>query len=173
MFAYETNRVEKPKMSPSDTLPPPSMPEDSNIVRIANNLGTFEYDRRLSLHFPSGMVGFPDSSEFGLANLPDSIAQFKLLQSINEQNLSFIVLPCDPASAPIDAEDLDDTAKALNIARENLVLLYVITIRTATPTGGIIMTINQRAPVFVDISRRAARQIVLSNNKYPVQQILG
>lgn len=143
---------------------------DPNIVRIANKLGTFEFDRKLSLNFPTGVIGFPDIHEFGLASLPaDSMAEFRLLQCITEPRISFIVLPMDPAAAPIDPLDIQEACQTLGITPENLVMFFIITIRSAGPGAGITMSINHRAPVMVDSATRMGRQYVLSSNKYSVQ----
>jgi len=163
------------KMTPSDTPSvemAPAASENPNVVRITNKLGTFEYDRQLSIKFPNGVVGFPDFHEFGLANLPGSMADFKLLQCITEPSLSFFVLPVDPKTAPIDAEDIAALCDAFKINPDHLAMLFIVTIRSAGPGGGITMSINHRAPIVIDASNRNARQVVFSNNKYSVQHII-
>ncbi|TAH37556.1 MAG: flagellar assembly protein FliW [Alphaproteobacteria bacterium] len=163
------------QMAPNDPAPPAiteSSSDNPNLVRITNNLGTFEYDRSLAINFPVGIVGFPDVHEFGLANLPN-MPQFNLLQCLAEPRLSFIVLPTDPDTAPIDAEDLKEAADSLGIQKPDLIVMFVITIRTLAPGQGITMSINHRAPILVDSVRRIARQFVLSNNKYSVQHVIG
>ncbi len=162
------------QMVPSS--PPPSeesVTQENNIVRITNKLGTFEYDRNLAINFPVGMVGFPDVHEFGLATLSDSMAKFNLLQCLTEPRLSFIVLPVALDAVPIEPEDLKEAYESLGIKPEDLLVMFVITVRVLAPGQGITMSINHRAPILVDASRRIARQFVLSNNKYSVQQEIG
>lgn len=143
------------------------------FVEIANKLGTFRFDRDLSIEFPHGMIGFPDAIDFGLADLPDAMQQFKLLQCLNIPSLSFVVLPMELSQTPVDAEDVKDAAEVLGIAPDDLAMLFVITIRSMGPGQGITMSVNHAAPIMVDTRRRLARQFVFSNNKYQVQHQLG
>jgi flagellar assembly factor FliW len=155
----------------AETAPPAAT--DDRFVEITNKIGTFRFDRDLSIHFPQGMVGFPDAQEFGMADMPESLQQFKLLQCINEPHLSFIVLPATPADVPIDAADLENAMSVLKIQPGDLALLFVITIRALGPGQGISMSINHAAPIMVDTARRTAKQFVFSNNKYQVQHQIG
>ncbi len=152
---------------------PPALSDSDRHIEIANKIGTFRFDRELSVKFPHGMIGFPDAIEFGVADLPESLQQFKLLQCLTEPGLSFIVLPMDLDKAPIDSEDLKNAAEVLGIALADLAVLFVITIRALGPGQGISMSVNNAAPVLVDTNRRIGRQFVFSNNKYQVQQQIG
>lgn len=160
-------------MAPSDQESAAPASADG-MVQIVNKLGTFQFDRKLSLNFPTGVVGFPDIHEFGLADLPSAnMEQFKLLQCITDPRVSFIVLPTAAEAAPIDPQDLIDACQTMNMNPADLVLLFIITIRSAGPGAGITMSINHRAPVLIDSVTRTGRQYVLSNNKYPVQHQIG
>ncbi len=180
MLAHKLNQPQLPTgtcpaMTPNESnpaVPAADAAKNENIVRVTNKLGTFEYDRSQAVHFPGGIVGFPDLRQFGIADLPtDQMSQFKLLQCLDEPSLCFIVLPADPAGCPIDQEDLQEACLASNISMENLALLFVITIRSMS--SAVSMSINHRAPILVDALNRTARQYVLSNNKYSVQHILS
>jgi flagellar assembly factor FliW len=149
-------------------------PAAPTMVRIQNKLGTFEFDRARSIHFPVGVVGFSDVHEFGLADIPfESMAQFKLLQCLDESTLSFIVLPADLSASPIEAEDLKEACTTLGIDLKDLVMLFIITVRSAGPGQGISLSINHRAPIMIDSNTRVARQYVMSSNKYSVQHLIA
>jgi hypothetical protein len=72
----------------------------------------------------------------------------------------------------VDAEDIAALCDAFKINPDHLAMLFIVTIRSAGPGGGITMSINHRAPIVIDASNRNARQVVFSNNKYSVQHII-
>ncbi|MGD9650167.1 MAG: flagellar assembly protein FliW [Dongiaceae bacterium] len=155
----------------SDPTSATSSPSGDTIT-IENNMGTFQFRPDQILFFPQGLVGFPDNQEFGLTNLPNpALSEFKLLQCLSEPRLSFIVLPNPIETSTFEANDIEEACTACGFKKSDTALLFIVTIRK---TGeGIAMTINQRAPVLVDMVQRLARQYVLSNNKYAVQHPLN
>jgi len=143
-----------------------------NTIKIENQLGSFEFDSNNLLTFDSGIVGFHDLRDFALASLPyDNMDNFKLLQSIEVPDLSFIVLPTSPDSAMLEEKDLAEISKSFNnLDPKNMALLFIVTIRQLP--AGIKMTMNQRAPVVLDTASKKGRQFILSNTKYSVQHEL-
>lgn len=145
--------------------------QKENIFVVENNFGKFEFDRAQSLHFPAGIVGFPDMNQFGMANLPgENLDQFKLLQSLDDARLSFIVLPLMGDAIPLDKEDIDTVVNTLKINPENMAMLFIVTVRRLGE--GITMTYNNRAPVVLDVVARTGQQYVIANHKYDIQQSL-
>lgn len=142
------------------------------FLRIENKLGVFEFDPKLAVNFPTGLVGFSSVHSFGISDIPsESMAQFRLLQCLDDTTLSFIVLPIEPNASPIDEADVNEACESLGIAKDDLAMLFIITIRS---TGqGITLSVNHRAPIMIDTQKRIGRQYVLPNNKYSVQHFIG
>jgi len=144
---------------------------DNNKIQIKNQLGEFEFSADQSLMFENGLVGFQDVKQFGLGNLPyDNMEQFKLLQSLEVPELSFIVLPMGAEGSALEDSDVEELMSTFGISKENLALLFIVTIRNMGES--IKMTMNLRAPIILDMSRRTGRQFILPNQKYSVQHEL-
>jgi flagellar assembly factor FliW len=67
----------------------------------------------------------------------------------------------------LEAQDVASLCNNFSIAEANLVLLHIVTVREMF--GKIQMTLNVKAPIIVDSSKRTAQQYVLPSNKYAVQ----
>ncbi|WP_119168017.1 flagellar assembly protein FliW [Algihabitans albus] len=146
-------------------------PDQGSVVPqtlVETRFGTFAFDANNSLLMPSGPLGFATHRHFGLANLPDpNLAAFKLLQSLDDIDVSFVVTPLELHPGLIEPLDIEAGAKAVGMASTNLETLLIVTARTS-PEGAS-LSINLRAPVLIDFDARTARQVVLGNPHYAVQ----
>lgn len=139
---------------------------------VETRFGVYAFDDGNSLEFASGLLGFGGRQRFGLANLPQpELAAFKLLQSLEQPDLSFIVTPLDPASNLVAAADLEAACRNAGIAVAEATFLLMVTLRQGP--NGLEMTANLRAPLVLDLQRRRGRQIVLQNPDYPIRHSLG
>jgi len=130
---------------------------------------TFE---AIPVNLPRGLIGFPDFSEFGLIEIPDPrLQQFKLLQAINDPDLSFLVLPIAIEGGPYDKADIATALSELGIAAENTAILSIVTVRN--DEDGFSATANLLAPIFLDTNSNNGHQHVFSHNKYNVRQSLS
>ena len=165
------------KQTPTST--PRSTPEallssmaDSDIITITNHLGTFEFSPAQVLQFDNGLVGFVNLERFAIANMPNADMQdFKLLQSLDVPELSFIVLPAGPEGGPLAPTDVDELSKNFKIAKENLAFLFIVTIRMVN--DAVKVTMNLRAPILLDTAKKTGRQFILPNQDYSVQHELA
>ena len=150
----------------AEHLPP--LPE--NVV-VETRFGDYTFTADHRVHMPKGPLGFQDYHDFGLANLPDpKLEQFKLLQSLDDQSLGFIVTALPESGGPIAEEDLEEIARAAGVSAANAVFLLIVTLRQNPDGEGIMMSVNLRAPIVFNPATRLARQCVTSNQSYPVQQ---
>jgi flagellar assembly factor FliW len=124
-------------------------PEETVIVET--RFGTYEFTPASTIVMPQGLVGFAEQQLFGLANLPDPVPEdFKLLQSLGEPPISFIVMPISPEAAPIEPADRDEAFATLGGNPEESVFLFICTIRPKQDGQGIDMWANLRAPIVFD-----------------------
>ncbi|MEX0758386.1 MAG: flagellar assembly protein FliW, partial [Tistlia sp.] len=119
-----------------------------------------------------GLLGFGGRQRFGLANLPQpELALFKLLQSLERPELSFIVTPMEPDAGLIAAGDLAGACRSAGVALAEATFLLMVTLREGAK--GLDMTANLRAPLVLDLKRRLGRQIVLQNADYQIRHSLA
>lgn len=124
--------------------------------------GIVNVDESKILHFPDGLIGFPDYREYIVLDL-DKGGFLKWLQSVDEASLGFVILDprvpfadYDPVFAPGDLGCLE----ASNI--DELVLLSVVTV----PEDVKQMTANLLAPLVVNPAKRLGKQVIISDPKY-------
>ncbi len=118
--------------------------------------------------FEKGLIGFSDYRDYGLMELPDErLSQFHLLQSIDDPDLSFLLLPLAMEDGPIAAEDLDKALENLGIAKEDAVVLAIVTVRKTNDQFS--ATANIRAPVVIDLKTRQGVQYVFANTNYAIR----
>lgn len=152
----------------------PVQEEVADIV-IENRFGIFSVPQQQVLSFSAGMLGFETYRNFALLIIPGTKVEgpFRLLQSIEEAELSFIVMTTDAKESFLYKEDVEDICARQGVLWDQLLLLHMVTLDKKND-GTVQMTVNARAPVVVDIASRMAQQIVLSNPNYllrlPVNQ---
>ena len=139
-----------------------------DTVSIDTRYGAMSFDRAAALGMIRAMPGFPGLTDFALGNLPDPrFGQFKLLQSLDEPEVSFLVTPVPVENPVIAIEDAEQMLKDLGVEKENAALLLIVTVRK--DTEGVALTVNARAPVVVDTEHRKAAQYVMRSETYSIQ----
>jgi len=137
-------------------------------VTIETRFGPLVFGPENSLYMPVGPLGFGNHHNFGLAELPNPrLAKFRLLQCLDDTELSFIVTPLRIEDRLVEREDLVDAALSVGISMDTAAFLLIITVRP--DAKGTRITANLRAPIVVDPHRAVARQVVMANSKYPIQ----
>jgi flagellar assembly factor FliW len=137
---------------------------------LLTRFGPLALDPERIIAFPQSLLGFGGRHRYMLAEIPGASVAFKLLQSIDDAELSFVVLPLDPNDGPIAGPDLAAACRALGIEDAALALLAIVTLRAEAPQ--VDCTINLRAPLLVDTARRLGYQHVLPDDAYPLRHPL-
>jgi flagellar assembly factor FliW len=143
--------------------PPPAAAPSS----IATRFGTLALDPARLITLPSGLLGFADCRRFALADLPDPQGPFKLLQSVDEPELAFLVLPIDPRTGPIARSDLELACEELRFDWQALAVLALVTVRPEAEA--VHFSINLKAPLLIDTGRQVGRQHVFAGEAYPLR----
>ena len=151
-------------ISPSPTAPP------APLASIETRFGALALDPARLIDFPSGLMGFSDPQRFALLDLPDAGVPFKLLQSVDDPELAFLVLPIDPADGTIASVDLSRAAATLGFDRAALAVVGIVTVRQNEE--GVHFTINLKAPLLIDAERRVGAQHVLVDDGYQLRHPL-
>ncbi len=150
---------------------PMALPSENVVVET--RFGTYEFTPTQTVVMPRGLIGFAGQQVFGLANLPAPVPEdFKLLQSLGEPPISFVVMPMSSDQAPIEAADLDEACAAAGFVRDQIHVMFLCTIRPKDDGKGIDIWANIRAPILFDLEAQRARQYVLPNSRYSMRQPL-
>lgn len=138
---------------------------------INSRFGEIMVDIERAVAFPNGLLGMPDKNHFVIANFNNQkMQQFNILQSLDDLNLSFIVLPLEINNNIIETADIHGAADDLLINYDDLLVLLVVSVHRSP--SKVRMSVNARAPLFIDVKRKFGTQYVLQDTSYKVQQML-
>ncbi len=138
---------------------------------VETRFGRVRVARDQPIIFRKGLLGMPEKTSYSLTEFPvKKFERFKLLQSLEDDNLSFITLPLNMDNDIIARVDLEEGCKDLGFTAEQIAVLLIVSVHRELT--GVRLSVNARAPLFLDASRRVADQCVLRNNIYEVRHIL-
>lgn len=135
---------------------------------IKTSRGEIRVDEKDIIHFPEGLIGFEEYTDFVVFDIK-GCEPFKSMLSVKEGGPDFVVLEplrifddYAPFVIPVSSErrDLGDPL--------DLVLLSIVTLDEKPEN----ITVNLRGPIFLNLKTRNARQVVLHDErcktKYPL-----
>ena len=139
---------------------------------IKSRFGEIMIDKSKTVVFSNGLLGMPDKLQFVLTQFPsEKMQQFTLLQSMDDKNLAFITLPLNIDNPILTYNDIHSTCRELQIAEADLALLLIVSVHRSPDQ--VRLSVNARAPLFIDANRRIGIQHVFQNDLYKVQHMLG
>lgn len=113
------------------------------------------------LHFPAGIVGFPEHRRGEIFHLADQLP-FQWLRLHGPDPLHFVVIEPSGLVADYAPELFDDDAQALGIASgEDAQVYNIVTVRDGPTTTA---TVNLVGPVIINRHTGVARQVVVVNH---------
>ena len=125
--------------------------------------GDVAIDETRTLHFPEGLLGFPEQKDYVLLE-HKSDSPFFWLQSVDRPDLAFILT--NPFLLDKDyLKNLSPNEEILFQCREgDSVSVFVL---VTIPPGKVEeMTVNLLGPVVVEAEARVGRQVVIPNSGY-------
>jgi flagellar assembly factor FliW len=131
-----------------------------------SRFGPLEVDESRLIHFPKGILGFPDQHDYALIQTAEN-SVFYWLQSVDRPNLAFVV--CDPRlfipdyAAPVKQDDLAQ----IGLADPSAAQVFVIVNKVNTMLTG-----NLQGPLVVNVETREAKQLVLSDRRFATRHPL-
>jgi flagellar assembly factor FliW len=136
------------------------------MIVETSRFGPLEVDQSRLIHFPKGILGFPDQHDYALIQTAED-SVFYWLQSVNRPNLAFVV--CDPRLflsdyvAPAKQDDLSQ----IGLSDPSAAQIFVIVNKVNNTLTG-----NLQGPLVVNVETRQAKQLVLSDRRYATRQPL-
>jgi flagellar assembly factor FliW len=139
-----------------------------NLLVKTTRFDTIDVSVEDILQFSHGLPGFPEEKEFAfLSNQSDG--PFAFLQSITEQNLTFMIV--EPFTFFNDYSfEIDPViSEELGISESNPPQIFTI---VRVPEKVEEMTVNLSAPIVINWRDQKAMQIVLEKTSYTVRHRL-
>lgn len=125
--------------------------------------GQIEIDQERIIHFPQGLLGFPDHKDYVVfEHKPDS--PFCWLQSLDSPELAFVLTNPFHFNEQY-LEDISSEDKK-SLPKENGANLVVFALVTIPPGKVQKMTVNLLGPLFIDAETRTGRQVILASTGY-------
>ncbi|WP_405100359.1 flagellar assembly protein FliW [Oceanobacillus sp. FSL H7-0719] len=125
-------------------------------------LGEIEVQAEKIIHFPKGLPGFQDETEFIILDLPDNTA-FQLLQSVKTSALAFVITSPYLFYQDYTLNLNDDLIELLEIKKQEDVAVYnIVTLKNPFSES----TINLRAPIIINTSSLLGKQYILNDSPY-------
>lgn len=137
---------------------------DATTLKLkTSRFGEIEIDQTRSLHFPEGILGFPEQKDYViLEHKPGS--PFCWLQSMERPELAFVMV--DPLLVKGDfLEALSPSDRQL-LETQGGVRKAVFALVTIPPERVHRMTVNLLGPLLINLETRTARQVILANSGY-------
>ena len=127
------------------------------------------------IHFPSGIIGFPDLTDFALVHDEEKgVGAIHWLQSVQEPAFAMPVMDPLLVRPDYNPEIDDELLKSIGelIPEEMLVLV------TVTVPGDLTkMSVNLRGPIIINAAEKKACQVIIDGEdyavKYPIYDILN
>jgi len=142
--------------------------EQANSVELNTRFGKLTLDRSKAISMNAKMLGFSDSSHFGLIDIPGNAQlPYKLWQSYDNENVSFIVYPYMTGNEIVDFQEIQDAATHHGVAPEDVAAVFVVKI-DKHEDGKLSLSVNLQAPIIIDTAKQTAWQHIFPHNKYPV-----
>ncbi len=128
---------------------------------MTKNFGKIEVNENQIIYFEEGIPGFRDLKEYVL--IEDTESAFCYLQSIQEGNISFIMINPYLLKKDYTINIKEQYIEALGGGEDKEFSIYVIATILDTVEKA---TVNLVAPVLIQNEKRQGMQIILENTKY-------
>jgi flagellar assembly factor FliW len=124
-------------------------------------LGEIEYEKDEVIRFEQGLYGFEENQSFILVNLDDADFPFNWLQSIEDEELSFVLTSPFLFIEKYEFELPDAIAEALEIQQpEDALILSTVVLNEVLEKS----TMNLQAPIIINRKLNKGRQIILEED---------
>lgn len=151
--------------------------ENTEYKTLESRFGLVKYNDSKTIIFPYGIAGIPDGKQYCIAELPDvynnRLQNFRILQSLDDTNLSFIVLPLGIENGLLDKNDLIEGCQAMEIDNNNLMVLLIASVhRSIDQALDSKISVNTKAPILVDTQNMVAAQYIFVSDNYEIRFML-
>lgn len=138
---------------------------------VRSRFGEITVSTEKALHFPRGLLGMPEKTRYALAGFPNpKMQQFMVMQSLDDGDLCFITLPLEMDNKIVAQQDIRNALSDLQIDESQLAVLLIVSVHRGLEQ--VKLSVNARAPLFIDVERKIGVQYVFPQDTYKVQHML-
>lgn len=137
---------------------------------ISKLFGKIEYVEENIIHLDEGLIGISDKKNFILIE-KDDFKPFSYLQSVDDGTFILIVINPLLVEKEYKFSIFQDDLNALNIDKrdsDSFSLLAIVIFANRVEH----ITVNLKAPILVNVATKEAKQIILQNDDYGVEEPL-
>lgn len=135
----------------------------------ASSFGEIEIDEENVLTFPEGIPGFEQYKKFIVINNPDEENPFDWLQSVDNEDLAFVIINPFFAFPDYDITIPESAIEKLKIKDETDVFVYTIVV---VPENLEDMTTNLSGPIIINGREKLGKQVILEDNRYTTKHYI-
>lgn len=135
----------------------------------ASNFGEIEIDEEDILTFPEGIPGFEECKKFIVINNPDEENPFDWLQSVENEDLAFVIMNPFFVFPDYDITIPESAIEKLKIKDETDVFVYTIVV---VPENLEDMTTNLSGPIIINGREKLGKQVILEDNRYTTKHYI-
>ncbi|MBP9693247.1 MAG: flagellar assembly protein FliW [Alphaproteobacteria bacterium] len=147
------------------------MPGLQDMVMMETKFGSVMVNPAQQMEMQNGPIGFEAPQDYILTKIEqDKKGIYLLLQSIDEKDRAFILLPIDPLSHGYEISDIVAACNTLDIASENARWFVIVNMNNAFGQPEIFA--NFMAPIIMDMTAKKGWQHVFANPHYEVKKKL-
>jgi len=140
---------------------------EKEVLIETSRFGEIEVDENRIIHFPEGILGFPQEKKFViLEHKPGS--PFCWLQSVNSPELAFVMMnPLMVKKDYLEAFPASEKRLLEGDEGKHMALFAFVTIPRGQARK---MSINLLGPILININKKTGRQLVLANSCFSTRQ---
>ena len=131
------------------------------MKKIQTRFGEVEYDPSKLLHFPAGLIGFPNLRNFIVMPNKKQGPLF-WIQSVDDPDIAFVLT--DPTNFFLEYKVIPEESEKNHLQIENEKECYVLSVVTVPQDRKI--TLNLAAPILFSPKSNRAIQVILENTEY-------
>jgi flagellar assembly factor FliW len=132
--------------------------------------GSIEYTQENIISFEEGLIGIPEKKRFILIEKED-FKPFSYLQSVDDGTFILVVINPMLVVKEYKFGIFKDDLNAIDLSEndtESFSLLAIVILSNKIEN----VTVNLRAPIVINIHSKAAKQVLLQNDDYSVEEPL-
>ncbi len=131
------------------------------MKKILTRFGEVEYDPQNTIHFPAGMLGFPNLQNFIVMPNKKEGPLF-WIQSVDDTDIAFVLT--DPSNFFLNYKIVPDEVEKNLLQMDEGGECFILTVVTVPPDQKI--TVNLAAPILFSPKTNRAIQVILENSEY-------
>ncbi len=129
--------------------------------------GEIEIADEKIIHFPSGIIGFPELTEFALLHDEEKgSGSIHWMQSVQEPAFAMPVMDPLLVQSDYNPEVDDELLKPIgNLNPDETLVMVTVTV----PSDLTKMSINLKGPIVINAAEKKACQVIVEGDAYPVK----